>query len=63
MERWGRGDCRGAAREVIWELVRSGAPWELLRNSLEVFMNDEGIIGPVGAQGLWGKGIGQVWRS
>lgn len=48
MERWGRGDFRGAAREVIQELVRSGAPWELLGNSLEVFMNDEGIMGPVG---------------
>lgn len=63
-EQWGRGGLRGVARRVIWKLVRSGEPWELLRNGQEVFfMNSEETIGPVKAQGMWGERWRQAWRS
>lgn len=63
VKQWGRGDFRGVAKRIIWKLFRSGEPWGQLGNSLEVFMNSEEIMGLVGAQGIWGEGMRQVWRS
>lgn len=63
MKQCGRGGFRGVARRVIWKLVRSDEPWELLGKNLEDFMNSEETIGPIKAQGMWGEGRRQVWRS